>query len=57
MKKTDIEQIEKQLVMMVNTSGIEYATYGYTNEQGWMVKLDAVRGFLNYLDSLKKEAE
>lgn len=57
MKKTDIEQIEKQLVMMVNTSGIEYATYGYTNEHGYMVKLDAVRGFLNYLDSLKKEAE
>lgn len=57
MKKTDIEQIEKQLVMMVNTSGIEYATYGYTNEKSWMVKLDAVRGFLNYLDSLKKEAE
>lgn len=57
MKKTDIEQIEKQLVMMVNTSGIEYATYGYTNEKSWMVKLDAVRGFLNYLDGLKKEAE
>lgn len=57
MKKTDIEQIEKQLVMMVNTSGIEYATYGYTNEQGWTVKLDAIRGFLNYLDDLKKEAE
>lgn len=57
MKKIDIEQIEKQLVMMVNTSGIEYATYGYTNEQGWTVKLDAIRGFLNYLDGLKKEAE
>lgn len=57
MKKTDIEQIEKQLVMIVNTSGIEYATYGYTNERGWMVKLDAIKGFLKYLDDLKKEAE
>lgn len=55
MKKTDIEQIEKQLVMMVNNSGIEYATYGYTNERGYMVKVEAIRNFLNYLDDLKKE--
>lgn len=57
MKKSEIEQIEEKLVMLVNTTGIEYATHGYTNEHSWMVKIDAIRGFLAYLDGLKKEAE
>lgn len=57
MKKSEIEQIEEKLVMLVNTTGIEYATHGYTNEHSWMVKIDAIRGFLSYLDGLKKGAE
>lgn len=57
MKKSELIEIEKKLVTLVNTSGIEYATYGYSNEHGYMVKVGAIRSFLSYIDDLKKEAE
>ena len=57
MKKSELIEMEKKLVTLVNTSGIEYATYGYDNQQGYMVKVDAIRSFLAYIDGLKKEAE
>lgn len=57
MKKSELIEMEKKLVTLVNTSGIEYATYGYSNEHGYMVKVDAIRRFLSYIDDLKKEAE
>lgn len=57
MKKSELIEIEKKLVTLVNTSGIEYATYGYTNEHDYMVKVDAIRSFLSYIDDLKQDAE
>lgn len=57
MKKSELIEIEKKLVTLVNTSGIEYATYGYSNEHGYMVKVGAIRSFLSYIDDLKQDAE